>query len=98
MNLDNLLSQPLSPVCDDGFSARIVLELRRREERRRWLLWGAVAAGLLPLAAALPMALLPLDYNAAAQAIARAVSSPILASAAGALVLAWALRPMRTRF
>ena len=35
MSLDTLLSQPLAPVRDDGFSARIVLELRRREERRR---------------------------------------------------------------
>jgi len=38
MTLDTLLSQPLAPVSDDGFSARIVLQLRRAEECRRWLL------------------------------------------------------------
>jgi hypothetical protein len=93
MTLDTLLAQPLAPVRDDGFSARIILELRRAEERRRLLLWGAAALALLP-----PLALLPLPPQFAVQAMVRAASSPVFACAAGAAVLLWALRPARTRF
>jgi len=93
MTLDDILSQPLAPVCDDGFSARMILTLHRAEERRRLILWSAAALALLPLLALLPMTL---GEFAVAQ-MARAASSPVFASAAGAAVLLWALRPARTR-
>jgi hypothetical protein len=93
MSLDTLLSQPLAPVRDDGFSARIVLELRRREEWRRLLLWGATVMALLPLALVLPLA--PTDL---AKALMPLALSPAIAYAAGAAVLLWALRPARTSF
>ena len=87
MNLDDILSQPLSPVRDDGFSARMVIALHCTEERRRLALWSAAALALLPLLALMPMTLM-----------ARAASSPVFASAIGAVVLLWALRPARARF
>lgn len=95
MSLDTLLSQPLAPARDDGFSARIVLELRRREERRRLLLWGAAVAALLPLALVLPLAPAGMD---AAKMLEQLALSPAIAYAAGAAILLWALRPARTRF
>jgi hypothetical protein len=94
MSLDNLLSQPLAPVPDQGFSARIVLELRRREERRRLLLWGAAAAALLPLALVLPLAPASMD---AAKMLTQLAASHAAAYTTGALVLLWALRPARSR-
>ena len=57
------------------------------------ILWSAAALALLPLLALLPMTL---GEFAVAQ-MARAASSPVFASAAGAAVLLWALRPARTR-
>lgn len=93
MTLDNLLSQPLPPVRDDGFSARMVLELRRREERRRLWLWGAVSLALLPL-----LALVPMTATIAMAQMARAASSPVFASAIGIAVLLWACRPAPARF
>jgi hypothetical protein len=95
MTLDTLLSQPLAPVRDDGFSARIVVELRRAEERRRLLLWGAAALALLP---PLALALAPMTFQFVMPAMTRAASSPLFACAVGAAVLLWALRPARSRF
>lgn len=95
MSLDTLLNQPLVPVRDDGFSARIVLELRRRDERRRLLLWGAATLALLPVLLALPLVPAGMD---AANVLAGLARTPLFASAAGAGVLLWALRPARTRF
>lgn len=93
MNLDEALSQPLAPVHDDGFSARVILAQRRAEEKRRLLLWGAGALSLLPplwglslLPGANPVGLL-----------AAMAASPVYASAAGALVLLWALLPRAAR-
>ena len=34
MNIDELLFQPLAPVADTGFSARVVATIRRREQRQ----------------------------------------------------------------
>lgn len=93
MTLDEALNQPLAPLRDDGFSARIVLELRRREERRLMALWAAVALALLPL-----LAFLPVTTALAMTMLAQVASSHIFASAAGAAVLLWALRPARARF
>jgi hypothetical protein len=90
MNLDTLLEQPLAPVRDDGFSVSVLLRLRRAEEKRRLLLWGAEALALLPLLWGLT--LIPLDAGLVA-AMARAAASPLLSYGAGALVLLWALRP-----
>ncbi len=95
MTMDDILSQPLAPVRDDGFSAQVVLKLRRAEEKRRLLLWGAMALALLPL-----LSVLPLASTAAigAAILAKAGNSPVFASAVGLAVLLWSLRPQRSRF
>ena len=46
MNIDELLFQPLAPVADNGFSAKIVARIRRYEQRQ------LVALGLLAVLAA----------------------------------------------
>ena len=57
MTLDELLSQPLAPVADNGFSAKIVARIRRQEQRQLVLLClVAIAAAtmaclLLPVSA-----------------------------------------------
>ncbi|MBV9548970.1 MAG: hypothetical protein JO256_04780, partial [Alphaproteobacteria bacterium] len=80
MTLDTLLSQPLAPVSDDGFSARIVLQLRRAEECRRWLLWAAAILALMPLL----VLFLPTAQLAVSQ-MSRWASAPFVAYPAGAL-------------
>ena len=95
MNFDEILSRPLAAVRDDGFSARIVLELRRREERRCLLLWSSAALALLPVLLALPLASAGAD---AARMLAQMAVTPLFGSVVGAGVLFWALRPARSRF
>ncbi len=56
MTIDELLAQPLAPVADNGFSAKVMARLRRREQRQLVLLT-AVAA----LAAAAACLLLPIS-------------------------------------
>jgi len=95
MTLDTLLQQPLAPVRDDGFSVRVILAMRRAEERRRLLLWGAAALALLP-----PLAFLPLAPGAEIMAtrLAAIVRLPLFGYGCGALVLFWAMRPRRLGF
>ncbi|GAA0556509.1 hypothetical protein [Rhizomicrobium electricum] len=57
MNLDEMLSQPLPEVPDNGFSDRVVLRVKAHE-RRKWIeiamisvLAAAVACLLLPIRA-----------------------------------------------
>jgi len=93
--IDTLLSQPLAPVPDAGFSVQILLRLRRAEERRCLLLWGAAALALLPVMLALPLVPAGMD---AANVLAQMARTPLFASAAGAAVLLWALKPACSRF
>lgn len=95
MNLDNLLNAPLAPVRDDGFSARIVLQLERTRQRQLTLLWCMIAAAILPVLWFLPLeqitALLP-------GGLKMAFASPLLPPVAGTLVLAWAWHVRVLRF
>jgi len=74
MNIDALLSQPLAPVADNGFSARVIARVRRQELRRA-VLWGlavtvfaVLACALLPVPAlAMALNLMALRLAASAQ-------------------------------
>ena len=96
MSLDDLLSQTLKPVQDDGFSARIALAMLRQRQKRQTVLLCLVAALLLPL---LPI-LLPLAQAGAsmAQFAMGAPYQPYLAAILGGTVAAWGLWPRPYRF
>jgi hypothetical protein len=57
MSIDELLSQPLAPVADNGFSAKVVTRIRRQEQRQLLsmglvaILAATVACLLLPVSA-----------------------------------------------
>jgi hypothetical protein len=57
MNIDELLSQPLAPVADNGFSAKVVARIRSQEQRQLVLISlvavavATVACLLLPVSA-----------------------------------------------
>ena len=44
MKLEELLSQPLPPVPDDGFSARVMSRVAAEQRLRQWAAVAAVAA------------------------------------------------------
>jgi len=83
MTIDNLLSQPLAPVADNGFSAKVMMQIQH-EEQRRLLLNSALVilvAGILCLV--LPMRDLLVQLNAALNVLVVSLgSSPQLAIAA----------------
>ncbi len=56
-SLDDLLRQNETHVPDDGFTGRVMLSLppRRADRWRRWLLFGALAAGAVLCAFLAPM-------------------------------------------
>lgn len=93
MTLDDILSQPLPALRDDGFSAQVLLKLRRADDRRRLLAWAAAMLALLPLV----LALAPTTAFLMNQ-VAPLISSRLFAYAAGVAVLAWTLRPEQSRF
>ena len=90
MNLDDLLGQPLEPIRDNGFSARVALAMRRERQRRQTWLRCLGAAALLPVIALLPLAQ---AGDILARSLAAAPFQNYLALAAGLAILAWALRP-----
>lgn len=85
--LDQLLRAPLGPIADNGFSARVVAEIARAQERKsqRETLVLAIAAGIL---------LLFLSAAGFSQWIARlgdsAANSLPLAMGAFAIAVTWA--------
>ena len=44
MNIDDLLSQPLNSVADDGFSARVIGRVRAVRRQKLFVTWVSVAA------------------------------------------------------
>lgn len=69
-HLDALLSQPLAPVADNGFSAKVMLRVHREQQRRLTMLGLAIAAVVLLLAFLIPataitqLAAVPASLNA----------------------------------
>ncbi len=57
MNIDEMLSQPLPTVADNGFSARVTKKIRAAEYRRL-----ALGALLATLATAVFCLLVPIDF------------------------------------
>jgi hypothetical protein len=53
--LDALLSQPLAPVADNGFSARLVARIERAERRHDLIVMAVVAAAALALCLLVPV-------------------------------------------
>lgn len=94
-DLDEMLNRPLATVPDDGFSARVATRIRHRALLEEGLLWTG-----LTLLAAILLLFVPLVPAAGAltQVLSRAVASPALAMATGALVLIWAWEPRFLRF
>jgi len=62
MTIDEMLSRPLTPVADNGFSARVIARVRE-EEKRRFYVAGAVGAACA-MAAALEVPLQTLAATA----------------------------------
>ena len=86
MTLDELLTQPLAPVADNGFSARVVARVKAEERRR-----AAVIMVMAAAAAALACFLLPLHALTGdfAVALIQLGTSPMVALAAALLVLTY---------
>ena len=84
MTLDELLTQPLAPVADNGFSARVVARVKAAERRHAAVVMFAAAA-----VAALACLLIPLNELTGdfAVALIQLGSSPMVALAAALLVL-----------
>ena len=82
--LDALLSQPLAPVADNGFSARVIARVKAQERRHAaWIVISAVTA------ATLACLLLPLHVVTGDLAVAllQIGTSPMVALAGALLVL-----------
>lgn len=89
-HLDELLSQPLLTIADEGFSAGTVRRMRSQYRRLQFLMWGLILAGVLPVLIAVPFA----DWGVRlAGDSARFLSSPTVSYIAGMLVLAWVWKP-----
>ena len=84
MNLDEMLSQPLPDVPDNGFSDRVIVRMKHEERRKMY----AVAL-MSMLAAALACLLLPLHaiIGDIAAALVLIGTSPMLGLAVAVLVL-----------
>lgn len=63
MSIDDLLSQPLPTVADNGFSARVLTKVRAENRRRVMLIAGASAAAAAAVAAFLPIPAASLQLN-----------------------------------
>jgi len=63
MMIDELLSQPLAPVADNGFSAKIVTRIRRYEQRQLVALSIVVIAVATVACLLLPISLLSQTLN-----------------------------------
>ena len=84
MTLDELLTQPLAPVADNGFSARIVARIKARERRHTTAVMFAAAAAAVLACLLVPLHALTGDF---AVALIQLGTSPIVGLAAALLVL-----------
>jgi hypothetical protein len=88
MNLDELLSQPLPPVADNGFSARVVARVKAAERRRAAAIMIASAAAVTILCLLVPLREITGDFAAA---LIQLGTSPLVGLAAALLVLTFLL-------
>lgn len=80
--LDRLLSAPLAPLDDDGFSSAVTAQLARRRRLHLLLAWGPLALSLAALAwfvPLVPMLLSPVVALGAALVVLTFVVEPVLA-------------------
>jgi hypothetical protein len=83
MSVDDLLNQPLAHVRDDGFAVGIVRRLYETERRMRFILWGMLAVGFLPVLAILPFVDIGIYWPAGSAQFLKSQGAPPL----GLLVL-----------
>jgi len=91
--IDTLLKQPLAPVADNGFSARVIARVRKEEQRRT----AAVALASV-LAATLLCLLVPLNafLGDLSAALFLAANSPTVGLAGALLVLTFLIDRLYT--
>jgi len=93
MSIDDLLNQPLAPVRDDGFATQVVHRLSASQQRMRFIMWGLLAAGFLPVLAILSFVDTGIHLPAGTmQFLNSQLSYPL-----GALVLLWVWKPRFSR-
>jgi hypothetical protein len=88
MMIDDLLSQPLADVPDNGFSARVVARIRAEEW---WHLFGMLALGLMSIVAValvLPLPVMSLELGRVVFDIGKQVGVSL---ALGVIVLSFLL-------
>jgi hypothetical protein len=84
MNLDELLMQPLAPVADNGFSARVITRVKAAERRHAAVVMLAAAALATVACLLVPLHDVTGDFAAA---IIQIGTSPMVGLAAALLVL-----------
>jgi preprotein translocase subunit SecY len=84
MNLDEMLSQPLPEVPDNGFSARVIVRVKREERVKAVAIVIAAVAAVTLLCLLVPM---PAFTATIGVAVLKFGMSPFAALAAGTLVL-----------
>lgn len=94
MKLEDLLSRPLEPVRDEGFSARLALALLRRRQRRQTLFLVAATIVSVPLLGFLPLAEASYFLVGVTEAATLTPHFILL----GGLIAAWGLWPRPYRF
>jgi len=86
--LDDLLSQPLADVADDGFSSRILAAVTAAEARRSRITIWATALGALCIAPFLPLREIGAIMTRTGPVLANSLAMSI---AAAALILTFSL-------
>ena len=84
MTLDELLTQPLAPVADNGFSARVIARVKSEERRRAAVVIFAAAAAAVLACLLVPLHEITGDFAAE---LIQLGTSPMVALAAALLVL-----------
>lgn len=84
MSIDDLLSQPLPAVADNGFSARVIARVTLQYRRRVALIATGSAAAASALCLVVPMPALSIELN---RVLVDLATSPAVALGAAALVV-----------
>ena len=84
MNLDELLSEPLPDVPDNGFAARVIARVKAEERRRAAVIMIATVIGVTALCFFIPLSMFTAAIGVATFQLG---TSPLVGWAAAALVL-----------